>query len=66
MFVVMNDDTIIKVVKTFGVAIAQLIDYVHNIGVILIVAFVILFVWLPDFIFLGMKKFDRWKKEQRE
>jgi hypothetical protein len=66
MFVVMDDDTIIKLVKAFGVAIGQLIDDVRAILVLLIVAVVFLFVFLPDLIFLGMKKFDKWKKEQRE
>jgi hypothetical protein len=64
MFVVMDNDTIFKLVKAFGVAIGQLIDDVRAILVVLIVAVVILFVWLPDLIFQGMKKFDRWKKAE--
>jgi hypothetical protein len=66
MFGVMDDDTIIKVVKAFGVGIGQLIDDVRVILFFLIFAVVFFVVWLPDLIFQGMKKFDRWKKEQEE
>jgi|LakMenEpi03Aug12_release.lakeMendotaPanAssembly.Ray.scaffolds.fasta_scaffold973712_1 hypothetical protein len=67
MFVVMDNDTVVKLVKAFGAAIAQLIEDVYDIKYLLIAllfTFVQLFVWLPDLIFKGMKKFDRWKKAE--
>ena len=66
MFVVMDNDTTIKLVKAFAVAFGQVIDDLRGILVALLLGFVILYVCLPDLIFQGMKKFDRWKKRQEE
>jgi len=66
MFVVMDNDTMIELVKVFAVSLGQAIHDVHTTLIVFTVAFIILLVLLPDLIFLGMKKFDRWKKEQRE
>ena len=62
----MDDNTIYKLVEAFGIAIGQVIDDLRGILVALILGFFILYVCLPDLIFQGMKKFDRWKKEQEE